>query len=145
MLKILLSCFMILAALMLGSAVATAQTWHTANQVTLAWDPVPPPNDQAGNPLPGDITYQCYIKFQLAGSDPVPIGEPTADTQKVIAFPSEGRYFLCAQTLRLPPDAEEPLTSAIVCSDDPAVTADNQAFGVVYYIGPASPVSFRLN
>jgi hypothetical protein len=144
MLKKLITFTMILAALCLGTAVAAAQTWHTANQVTLAWDPVPPPVDPSTNlPLPGEIKYQCYVKFQVVTATPVAVGSEITATQQVISFSGEGRYYLCAQALRYPPNETEAVKSALSCTHDPAVTAENQAFGVKYFVNPGNPGGMR--
>lgn len=123
---------------------AMAQTWHTANQVTLAWDAVPPPVDSSNNPLPGDIKYQCYIKFQSSAAEAVKVGSEIEETQQAISFSAEGRYYLCAQALRYPPNETEPVKSTLSCTHDPAVTATGQAFGVKYFVPPGQANKLRL-
>jgi hypothetical protein len=135
--------FLILAILVFAVP-AMAQTWHTANQVTVAWDAVAPPKDAQGADLPGAIKYQAYIKFQDAAATPVPVGGVIDETQQVISFSNEGRYFVCAQTLRFPPDETEPQKSAIACSDNAAVCSGGVPFGVKFFIAPGSPGGLKF-
>lgn len=132
-----LAAAMILAATGGAQEPTTQPEWRTANQVTLAWDPVPPLAS-------GDaIRYQPYLK-PAAGGGLVSSGPEVAETQAVISLSVEGRYYLCVQTLRYPQGETSPLRSEVACSDDPAATRAGAAFGVVYYIAPPPPAGLRL-
>jgi hypothetical protein len=135
---------LIIISILLTASLSNAQTWWTANQVTVAWDAVAPPKDAQGADLPGAIKYQAYIKFQDAAATPVPVGGVIDETQQVISFSNEGRYFVCAQTLRFPPDEAEPQKSAIVCSDNAAVCSGGSPFGVKFFIAPGGPGGLKF-
>ena len=116
---------------------AAAQTWVSGNQVTLSWDAVAPiePTDV--------ITYQVYLKPSLTGT-PAAFGATIAGTQQLVQFSSEGRYFLCVETLRLPQGETEPIRSErMACSDVAADTEANDPFGCKYFAPPASAGGLR--
>jgi len=138
--SITLSAAIVGAALLAATGGAQQQqqpVWQTANQVTLAWDAVSPIAS-------GDtIRYQAYVK-PAAGGGLVSSGPETAETQAVISFSSEGRYYLCVQALRYPQGETSPLRSEVACSDDPAAVHGGQTFGAVYYVAPQPPSGLRL-
>lgn len=128
----------IIFVILIFASIAQAQTWHTANRVTLAWDAVPPVAE-------GDtIKYQVYVKFQLTTAAPVAAGGEINATEASISFSTEGRYYLCAQTVRYPALETEAQTSIITCSDDGANTATGIPFGVKYFVKPNGPGKLRL-
>jgi hypothetical protein len=120
-------------------AICAAQTWHTANQVTVAWDPVAKlqPTDT--------ISYQVYTKFGMPTATPQAAGAPVTATQQTISFSAEGRYFVCVESLRLPQGETEVQRSArMACSDVATDVAGGATFGVKYFIPPADATGIRL-
>ena len=87
---------LIILAILIFAAPAMAQTWYTANQVTLAWDAVPKvlATDQANK-------YQVYSRNDLVslGSK---IGTEITATQLLISLTVEGRYYLGVKAVRYP-------------------------------------------
>ena len=135
--------FLILAILVFAVP-AMAQTWHTANQVTVAWDAVAPPKDAQGADLPGAIKYQAFVKFQATTATPVPVGSVIDVTEQTISFSTEGRYYLCAQALRYPIGETEPVKSSISCSDVAANCSGGSPFGVKYFVLPGGPGGLKF-
>ena len=126
-------------AVMLFSTGAFAQTWNTANQVTLAWDAVPQdkPTDQPNK-------YQVYTKAGSPTATPQKAGSETIATQQAVTFATEGRYYLCVGAIRYPQGETVGIPSSrLACSDIAADTATG-AFGVVYYVAPAAPGGLKL-
>lgn len=126
-------------AVMLFSTGAFAQTWNTANQVTLAWDAVPK-EKQTDQPN----KYQVYTKAGSPTATPQKYGAETIATQQSVTFATEGRYYLCVGAIRYPQGETIGIPSArLACSDIAADTATG-AFGVVYYVAPAAPGGLKL-
>ena len=130
--------------LLLLPCCASAQTWHTTNQVTLAWDAVTLLDNGQPVPATDTVKYQTYVKFQNADAAPVAIGSETALTQQAIAFSSEGRYYLCVDAVRYIPNEPEGQRSGLSCSHDGAVTATGTPFGVKYFNKPGGPNRLRI-
>lgn len=112
---------------------ANAQTWHTANQVTFAWTAVAPiqPTD--------NIKYQVYTKYRETTATPQAVGTEIIATSMPVSFTTEGKYYLCAQTVRYIQGETDPLKSELSCSDVAEVTQAGIAFGVKYFIQPNKP------
>lgn len=130
---------LIVLAVLFFAGAAFGQTWHTANQVTLAWDAVP-----QAQPTDGPNRYQVYIKFQAADAAPVAVGSEIEATQQAVSFSAEGRYYLCVDAARYPQGETVPVRSELSCSHDAAVTADGVPFGVKYFVNPGKPTRLRL-
>ncbi len=128
--------FAALAATAIAAA-ALAQTWHTANQITVAWDPVEKiaPTDT--------IRYQLYLR-PAGATVPIAAGGEVDAPRATATLQEEGRYFVCAQALRYPQGESTPIRSALACSDDPAAAKDGLPFGAVYFVVPAAPGGIRL-
>ena len=109
----------LVALLVFGlSFVASAQTWHPVNQVTLGWD--------AANLA---TSYKVFIKA-VDGTNVVEVGA-TSDLTYTITFQDEGRYFLGVQSVRKIDG--ETFYSVIVWSDNSEVCANGESFGAIYY------------
>ena len=109
----------LVALLVFGlSFVASAQTWHPVNQVTLGWD--------AANLA---TSYKVFIKA-VDGTNVVEVGA-TSELTYTITFQNEGRYFLGVQSVR-EVDGET-FYSVIAWSDNSEVCFNNEAFGAIYY------------
>ena len=129
----------ILSAILLIAMPSAAQTWHPANQATLAWDPVAriEPTDA--------IQYQVY-SMPAAGGAAQKVGAEIAATQLTASFQQEGRYWLGVQSVRYPQGETAGIPSASISwSSDPAVCQGGAAFGVVYYTAPGNAGGLRLN
>src|SRR5574343_176063 len=102
-----------------------AQSWVTANQVTLEWNSVPlvQPSDQPNK-------YQVYTKAGAAGT-PQMVGSEIIALRQAITFSADGRYFLCAQAVRYPQGETVGVKSAIACSDVAVNVQGGVPFGVV--------------
>ena len=110
---------------------AQGQIWHTADSVSLGWDAVP----GIANDV---IRYRVYIKQEPGGTEQeMTSGEGIIETQSLITFTQEGRWFMGVQSARW---VENGLvgTSSISWSSDPAVCANNEAFGAIYFLPPAA-------
>ena len=127
----------VLAAVLLASP-AFSQTWHTANQVTFAWTSIAPiePTDT--------IKYQVYTKFREVNATPQAVGAEITATSLPVSFATEGKYYLCAQTVRYVQGETEPVKSEIACSHEAEVTQGGAAFGVKYFIQPTKPGGLRV-
>ena len=103
--------------------------WHTANQVTVAWDAV-------GKIVDTDvISYVLY--FKIVGTDtPILAGE-TADLEFAVTFTDEGRYYIGVATKRVVADGEI-IESDINWSDVNGDSTPNP-FGVKFYAKPDQP------
>lgn len=111
---------------------ASAQTWKTANQVTVGWDAVTTPT--------GTITYKVYSRPEAGGTATLMTTAPT--TQATVTFTQEGRYYLGVSTVRTVGGVEVE-SSTISWSSDPSVTFQAQTFGVEYIIPAPAPVGLR--
>lgn len=129
----------IIISLLLISSIASAQTWYTANQVTLAWDPVAKvaTTDQANK-------YQVYSRNDLVSLGTKVAGEITA-TQLLISFSVEGQYYLGVESIRYPAGATVGIPSATKAWSNVAADTNNNPFGVSYIIKPAITTGLRLN
>ena len=119
--------------IMFMSATVFALEWQTANQITIAWDP------SAKIVSTDIISYTVYSK--VMGTDtPVIIGE-TSDTQYVVTFIEEGRYYLGVSATRLVADGET-IESDINWSDVNGESTPNP-FGVKFYVSPSIPLNLH--
>jgi len=121
-----------------AAGVVAAQTWHAANQITFAWDPV----DRIMTT--DTIKYQVYLRRAEQGASLIASGGEITATTATVTFQQEGRYYLCVQALRYPAGETQPVKSEISCSDNAAVVRDGAPFGAVYYLPPAAPQGLRL-
>lgn len=121
----------LILAILIGSS-AHALDWHTANQVTFAWEV------NATAEVQGELTYEV---FQAAPgrADPVSLGTTDAPSM-VVTLTEEGQFVLGVQTIRTV-DGQEVSRSPVSWSDDPAQAA--APFGVMYYRAPR-PTGLRL-
>jgi hypothetical protein len=129
----------ILSILILAApAMVNAQTWYTANQVTLAWDAVPKvlATDQANK-------YQVYSRNDLVslGSK---IGAEITATQLLISLSVEGRYYLGVKSIRYPAGETVGIPSVGTAWSNVAADTNNSPFGVLFFAAPTSPGGLRL-
>jgi hypothetical protein len=124
--------------ILIFAAPCFAQTWHTANQVTLAWDAVAP--IAAGD----TIKYQVYVKFQQTTAQPAAVGGEIEATQQTVSFGAEGRYYLCVDAVRYPQGETQGFRSELSCSHDAGATAAGVPFGAKYFQNPGKPGGLKL-
>jgi hypothetical protein len=117
---------------------ALAQTWYTANQVTLAWDAVPKvlPTDQANK-------YQVYSRNDLVSLGSKIGGEITA-TQLLVSFTNEGRYYLGVEAIRYPAGETVGIKSVAKAWSNVAADTNNNPFGVSFFAVPGGVGGLRL-
>lgn len=120
-----------------------AQTWHSTNQVTLAWDAVSMPVGTDGNPLPGSVAYDVYSVVSTAEKTTAKLLKRVTTNEAVVSFDTEGKYYLGVRSVRVISPTEEN-ASDIVWSDNPAVVSGGVTFGVAYYISLPAPGGLRL-
>jgi hypothetical protein len=116
-------------AIMFTISPVLALDWHTANQVTVAWDPSEKIADT------DVISYVLYLRV-VGTETPIKVGE-TADTQYVVTFTEEGKYYLGVSAKRLVADGES-IESDINWSDVNGESTPNP-FGVKFYAKPNQP------
>ena len=129
---------LLIIAVLTMAGVANAQTWYTANQVTLAWDAVPKvaTTDQANK-------YQVYSRNDLVSLGTKIAGEITA-TQLLISFSIEGQYYLGVESIRYPAGATVGLPSSTKAWSNVAADTNGNPFGVSFFNLPGKPGGLRL-
>src|SRR4030067_852934 len=109
---------LVIVLLLAISVAANAQTWHTANQSTIAWDAVSTLFD--GSPIPSGSTieYEVYLANAITDpqkSHPVLAGTTTEPTY-LITLNVEGKFLFGVKANRLV-GAETVSESAVSWSD----------------------------
>ena len=118
--------------------VAGAIEWHTANQITVAWDAVTTVT------APDVLKYGVWTKM-LPNSDAVSLSEQDT-TAVTITFEAEGKYIIGVSTIRYVNQGtpeEQRLESEINWSDENGENTPNP-FAASYYITPANPKNLRV-
>ena len=116
---------------------ATAQTWHTANQATIAWNAVAPI-------ATGDtIKYQLYTRTDTTSAGTA-VGTEVTGTQSLVTFNTEGRYYIGVEVIRYPQGETVGIKSATKgWSNIAADCAAAGPFGIVFYVAPPAPAGLR--
>ena len=129
---------LIILAILIFASPAMAQTWYTANQVTLAWDAVPKvlATDQANK-------YQVYSRNDLVSLGS-PIGGEITATQLVVSFTVEGRYYLGVKSVRYPAGETVGVPSVGTSWSNVAADTANNPFGVMFFAAPGGATGLRL-
>lgn len=131
--------------LMIGVA-AFALTWHTANQSTVAWDPVTTLGN--GDPIPAGthVEYVVYLANSVTDpnkQNPVEVWRGP-ETMATITLNREGSYFVGVRGIRVQTDTSTDLNQSIIgWSDDPAVVANGETFGINYFYPPSAATGLR--
>lgn len=138
-----ISLFVVLLVLFLAG-IALAQTWHTANQATVAWDAVLLDN---GDPVPptDTIEYVVYLSNAITDPDknnPVEVAT-TTNLEQLITLNVEGSYFVGVKAVRKIADGTNVGESTVAWSDDPQYVQNGQTFGLRYFLPPAAPREIR--
>ena len=133
--------FVAIAIVLMVATAAWAITWHTANQSTVAWDPVT--QNSSGDPIdPAEIKYDVYLKNAITGGAETKITEAPIDlTQHTITLNVEGKFYVGVQAVRIV-GGEVVSTSAIAWSDDPQYV-QGDTFGIQYFLPPKAPGNIR--
>jgi hypothetical protein len=145
--------FLILVVLVFA-APAMAQTWYTANQVTLAWDAVAMPTCSAGTAAPpicptpggpaiGTMKYQVYSRNDLVSLGQK-IGTEITATQFLISFPAWGSYYLGVEAIVYFSGQTVGVKSPTKAWSNVAADTNNSPFGVLFFAAPTSPGGLRL-
>lgn len=116
---------------------AQAIDWTTTNQVTLGWTKVSKLASGGAIPASDVISYEVWIVTEAGDKnlDKVFI-ESTGETQILLTFVQEGRYFTGVNAVRTKPDSSVS-SSTISWSDNPEVVLSGIAFGIVYLEAPS--------
>jgi hypothetical protein len=129
----------ILLVLLVLGGLALAQTWHTANQATVAWDAVAVP---AGS----TVEYVVYLANAVTDpnkDNPAEVAV-TTDTDQLITLNVEGSYFVGVKSRRiLTADGTNVGESDISWSDDPTRVLNGETFGLRYFVPPDAPSNLR--
>ena len=122
------------------ASLAGAQSWHTANQVSVAWDAsdgstVDPPIPQ------NEISYRIYLANAITDANkanPAKIADDVKTTNYTVTLGTPGRYFVGVSAIRTV-EGEIVGESDIMWSD-----TSNPAFGIQMFIAPPAPGGLRL-
>lgn len=131
--------------IMLIGSIALAQTWHTANQATVAWDAVTTIDN--GDPLPATDTIEYVVYLSNAITDPnkdnpVEVAR-TTNLEQLITLNVEGQYFVGCKAIRKIADGTEVGESVVAWSDDPQYVLNGETFGLRYFLAPSAPSNLR--
>jgi heme/copper-type cytochrome/quinol oxidase subunit 2 len=113
-----------------------AQTWHTANQATIAWTAVAPvaPTDV--------IKYQLYTRTDTVSAG-TKVGTEVTGTQSLVTFSTEGRYYIGVETIRYPVGETVGIRAAKSWSNIAADCAAAGPFGIVFFVAPPAATGLR--
>lgn len=146
----------ILIGMFLCASVAISQaapdSWHTANQVTVSWDPVTTLGNDTSLPEGSIIKYELFMANMITDpnkTNPASIGI-TDQTSYTLTLNVEGRFLLGIKTLRYVLEADGVTETLVESSDygwtdDPEIVANGQTFGVRYFLPPGKIKGFKLN
>lgn len=119
-----------LAVLFFIAGIAWALTWHTTNQFTIAWDPV--------TVTDGTVSYKVLIANAVTDpnkANPVEAdGSPTDQTQITLTLASQGQYYVGVKSVLTLSDGSTVESEDTNWSDDPTGNANDEAFGIRYYL-----------
>lgn len=116
-------------AILLMTGSALAEKWTTANQITVAWDPITVSS--------GIVSYKIYYKPISVPTPETMYAEKVADTQITMTFANEGRYYVGVRSVRTV-DGIDLEASTISWSNDPLAVLNGETFGIQYYNLPNS-------
>jgi hypothetical protein len=135
---------LIIISILLTASLSNAQTWWTANQVTVAWDAVAPPKDAQGVDLPGVIKYQTYYRTDLVSLGTI-LGGEVEQPQATVTVPGEGRFWLGVETVRYVDGQPTPFRSTRKAWSNVAEDCGPDGpFGVMFFIAPGSPGGLKF-
>jgi len=134
----------VLAFLMVAAGLS-AQTWHTANQSTVAWDAVT--TNTAGDPIPADAVVKYTVYLANANTDPgksnpALIAESITETQYTFTLGTQGKFVPGVKS-ELWVDGVKEEESVIAWTDDPQYAQGDEGFGLRYFLPPKAPGGLR--
>jgi len=122
----------------------SALTWTTADSVQIAWEV--PTTLSDGSEIPADdlIKTKVWISSLMDKSDKAEVEIlPGGTTEYTLTLVDEGRYYVGVQALRytVDTDGNESFVSesVIAWSDDLNAVANEETFGIVYFLSPSMP------
>jgi len=131
---------LLLAAMALSITMGAAQaaSWHTANQLTVAWDAVTTKDD--GGALGAGETIEYVVYMANAATDPNKANpvevDRTAATESTLTLNVEGSFFVGVKAVRKLADGTAVSESTISWSDTADATGAGNEFGVRYFLPP---------
>jgi hypothetical protein len=127
----------IILAILIFASPAMAQTWYTADQVTIGWNAFAKlqTTDQANK-------YQVYTRNDLV-SNGSPVGGEITATQLLITLSVEGKYYFGVKTIRYPQGETTGIPSVGTAWSNVAADTNNNPFGVMYFVAPGFPGGLR--
>jgi len=136
--------FVSIVAMALIAGAAVAQNMVTADSVVVAWDSVSAPVDSAGNPYPGTMQYQTYVRRDTASAQAEKVGNPVGAPTATVTMPSPGKWWVGVSAIFTFSGYDNAVKeSTISWSDNAASVQDGKTFGVIFLPTPASPVGLR--
>lgn len=135
-----LSCALVLFFLISVCPSVHSQEWHIANQATITWDAVTTLANNATIPESNTIEYNVWLSNADTDPDklnPVAVGT-TSETLYVVTLNVEGQFFVGLQTVRKSSEGTLLGESGIGWTDDPAIAANGDIFGLQYFVPPAN-------
>lgn len=122
------------------------QTWHVANQKTIAWDAVQLMNGDQIIPAGDMMSYEVYTVLYTdlkenavlnTTTDPVEVTAQLSEITAIVTIANEGKYFVGVRTIRIPQGETEVIKSEnIAWSDNPMACKAGETFGLKFYFLP---------
>lgn len=128
------------------AGVANAATWHTANQITFAWDAVT--SDVDGDPIPAgfSVVYDTFVVAHNSGDFDADKMQQTvggASIAETITL-TKGHWYLGVRAALVDDlDGVRLYESAISWSSDPTVCLNGVDFGGRYWVNPNKPADLN--
>lgn len=125
---------------------ALAQNWHTANQSTLAWDPVTTNINGEALPADGVVKYTVFLANATTDpekTNPALIAESIPETQYTFTLNAQGKFIPGVKS-ELWVAGELVEESVIAWSDDPEFTQSGEAIGLRYFLPPKAAGGLRF-
>ena len=123
---------------------ANAVDWLTANQVTLAWNPVISMEGGAAIPEGDVISYEVFSVPEIGDKAlDLKLEGETLSTEMTISFIEEGRFYLGVRAVRQKYD-KRVSQSQVIWTDDPGVMKDGEAQGVIFFRAPSEPLDLEI-
>lgn len=122
--------------------ISHAQTWFTADRVTMEWVPVTTYSN--GDPIPESETvyYNAYLKSGTGTNQEKANENPFTDTRYTFKFTTQGKYLMGASAVRMI-ESEQQAESPIAWSNDPSVCQNGETFGIAFYYAFSNPLGLR--
>lgn len=129
--------FAVIASLI--AAPAWAVDWVTANQTTVAWDPVVKSADGTVTFGVGEITYSVYLANAITDpnkANPAKV-RTIPDTQTTLTLNTEGKYFVGVSAVRT-------VSGSLIGESAIAWSSEaTPAFGIQFFVIPGPPSGLR--